>query len=207
MGSSGQQQGGTRRGAVRVDAHNTAEVLHGRLSLPGLPQASQSPVEAVVDEATGGGRARSRVSSGSDAVRWTLRPWPSKMRLRTAFADEVVVVGFGADVRRTRAKRLAAFTAGGVLCVKDVQPDDADIGQRTHEAVQATFAVAATTAAGAGVCLGLATDRDNLLAGLGYTAHGLRSWITEVRDRCSRTQALSVNPYSCLRHLPKPPLV
>ncbi len=152
-----------------VDAHNTAEVLHGRLSLPGLPQASQSPVEAVVDEATG--QVEQEVAfhgrTGTLDVEAVVED-----AVEDGLANEVVVFGFGADVGRTRAKRLAAFTAGGVLCVKDVQPDDADVGQRTHEAIQATFAVAATTAAGAGVRLGLATDRDNLLAGLGYTAHG-----------------------------------
>src|SRR5262249_36728754 len=93
-------------------------------------------------------------------------------------------------------ERLAAVTAGGVLCVVDVQPDDPPVGQRTHETVKATLAVAAPTAHRTGVGLGLAADGNDFLCRWWPHAHGLRSQVTEVRDRCSRTQALSVNPPS-----------
>ncbi len=188
-----------------VDAqHNAAEVLQGRLSLPGLVEPSQSPIEAVVDEATGeveqevAFHGRTRTLDVEAIVQDTVED---------GLTDEVVIFGLGANVRRTGAKRLAAATACGVLCVEDVQPEDVAVGQRTREAVEATFAAAVTTAAGAGVGLGLATDRDNLLTWSRFDAHGLRSWITEVRDRCSRTQAFFVNRCSCLRHFPMPPSV
>src|SRR5262249_43924147 len=100
------------------------------------------------------------------------------------------------DIGRAGAERLAAVTAGGVLCVVDVQPDDLPVGQRTHEAVKATLAVAAPTAQRTGVGLGLAADGNDFLSRFWPHAHGLRSQVTEVRDRCSRTQALSVNPPS-----------
>src|SRR5262249_54291848 len=71
-------------------------------------------------------------------------------------------------------------------------------------AVQAALAAAVAAAAGAGVGQRLTADRHDLLGQL--HAHGLRSWVTEVRYRCRRTQALSFNPStaygscsSCLR--------
>src|SRR5262249_49965897 len=70
------------------------------------------------------------------------------------------------------------------------------VGQRTHEAVKATLAVAAPAAHRTGVGLGLAADGNDFLSRFWPHAHGLRSQVTEVRDRCSRTQALSVNPPS-----------
>src|SRR5207302_10106521 len=92
------------------------------------------------------------------------------------------------------AEGLAAATACAVLCVEDMQPEDGVVGHRADVAVQPAFAVAAASTRRAGVGLGLAADRDDLLARFGFHAHGLRSWVTGFRYRCPRTQALSVNP-------------
>src|SRR5947209_4811243 len=68
------------------------------------------------------------------------------------------------------------------------------IGQGTHEAVKPAFAVAALPARWARVGLGLASDGDDFLARFRLDAHGLRSWVSEVRSRLPRMQAFSVNP-------------
>ena len=112
--------------------------------------------------------------------------------MEDGLADEVIVVGLGDEVGHPGAEGLAAATAGAVLCVEDVQPDDLPLGEGVDEAVQPALAAAVPAAGRARVGLGLAADWDYLLAGL--HAHGLRSWVTGVSYRCPRTQALSVNP-------------
>src|ERR1700722_1349918 len=113
-----------------IDADNAAEVLQGRLSLLDLAKPSQSPVEAVVEEATG--QVEQEVAfhgrTGTLDVEAVVEE-----AVEDGLANEVVVFGFGADVGRTRAKGLAAATTGAVLCVEDVQPEDLAVGQGTHE--------------------------------------------------------------------------
>jgi hypothetical protein len=81
----------------------------------------------------------------------------------------------------------AERSGGGVLCVEDVQPEDAAIGEGADKAVAAPFAVAAAATGRAGIGKGLAASGDDLIAGLRSHAHGLRSWVTEVRCRFPRT--------------------
>src|SRR5262249_30522655 len=156
-----------------VDAQITAELLAGQATLFGLVQPSQAPPQAVVDEAAGQLEqevAFHTVDSALDVEAIV------EDAVEDGQADEVVVVGLGAAIGHPGAKRLAAATAGGVLCVEDVQPQDRAVGDGTNVAIKATVAVAATTAAGTGVGLGPAADGDDFLAWLGLDAHSLLSW-------------------------------
>jgi hypothetical protein len=81
-------------------------------------------------------------------------------------ADEVVVLGFGAELAGAGAEVLAAATAGGILSVEDVKPDDAAVRQGADEAVVAVSASAVATAGGAGMGQRSAADRDDLVSGL-----------------------------------------
>ena len=85
------------------------------------------------------------------------------------------------------AKRLAAGTASGVFCVEDVQPEKASVGEGPDEALAESFAVSASATGRARIGNGSAADGDDLIARLGSHAHGLRSWVTEVRCRFPRT--------------------
>src|SRR5262249_13490218 len=132
-----------------------------------------------------------------------------KDAVEDGLADEVVVLGLGSDLGWAGAKILAAVTAGGVLCVEDVQPDDLTVGDGADEAVVLVPAMAALPARRAGIGLGLTAHRDHLLSRLRLggcpsrlrlaaclcrtLAHGLRSWVTDVQHRFPRTQTLCVN--------------
>src|SRR5205085_670054 len=152
-------------------------------------ELGQAPVQAVVDEASGQGEQEVAFHGcdGTLDVEAVVED-----AVEDGSADEVVVIGLGAAVGHPGAKILAAVTAGGVLCVEDVQPQGSPVVEGTDVAVQAALAVAAAAAGRAGIGLGLAADRDYLVAEVRLHAHGLRSWVTEVRYRCPRAQALSV---------------
>src|SRR5262249_60067585 len=168
----------------------------------GLAEPSQAPVQAVVDEPAGQVEDEVALHGGAGALDVEAIVEDA---VEDRLAHEVVVIGLGGEAGGTGAKVLATVTAGGVLCVEDVQPEDLPVGERTGEAVEAALAVAAPAAGRAGIGLGLAADRDHLLARFRLHAHGLRSWVTEVRYRLPRTWALSVQPsttYGVSKHHP-----
>lgn len=149
-------------------------MLLGLAPLLALAEATQAPIQAVVDEA--GGEIQQEVAfhggDGALDVEAVVED-----ALEDGLADEVVVVGPGGDTRRAGAKSLEAGAPRRILCVEDVNPDDRLVADGADVAIEAALEVAAFATSGAGIARGSAADGDDLIARFGLIAHGLRSWV------------------------------
>jgi hypothetical protein len=132
----------------------------------GQVQAAQLPAQAVVDEAVGEDDEEVALQS-----RFGLRDVEAvaQQAVEDGLANGGVVVGLGGHVQRPGAEELAAAAAGLVLCVGDLQPGHAPVGEGAESAAQDALAVPASAAGGAGGAFGGATGPGDEF-GLG---HGL----------------------------------
>src|SRR5262249_53490992 len=113
----GGQQQGVDPQVQLIDTRDPAELLPVAAALSGTGQPGQAPLQAVVNEAAG----QLEVAVASHG-----RQGPLDVEavvedtVEDRLADQVVVLGLGADLGRAGTEILAAATAGSVLCVEEV---------------------------------------------------------------------------------------
>ena len=169
-GQVGQRVGGQQQGVGAqvqlIDAQSSREALQDQPAVGGQIETGQLPAQAVVDETIGDCHEEVALQGGLglldvEAV--------AQQAVEHGLADGGVIVGLGRHVQRPGAEILAAATAGAVLCVGDLQPGDAPVGEGAEPAAQDALAVAAAAAGGARGAFGGATNPGDAF-GLG---HGL----------------------------------
>jgi hypothetical protein len=138
-----------------IDAQGSQEPFQDPPAVSGQIEAGQSPTQAVVDEAIG--QRHEEVALHSGLGRLDVEAVVQEA-VENGLADGGVVVGLGGHVQGPGAEVLAAGAAGLILCVGDLQPGDAVVGQGAEAAVEDALAVATSAAGGARCAFGSAAD-------------------------------------------------
>src|SRR5262249_57246428 len=134
-----------------VDTQRAREAAEDELAVLGEVELGDLPAQAVVDEA--GRQLQQEVAAHGLAGALDVEA-VFKETVEDGAADGVVVIGLGRDVGRVGAKGLAAGAARPVLCVGELEPDDAPVGEGADAASEQAAALAGSAAGRAGSSLG-----------------------------------------------------
>jgi hypothetical protein len=177
-----------------IDAQGAGETLQDHLAVLGQVEAGQLPVQAVIDKALRQRQEEITLHGGPglldvEAV--------AQQAVQDGLPDGGVVVRLGGHVQGPGAEILAAATARVVLCVGDLQPGRAAVGQGAEAAVQEAFAASPAAAAGAG-----GTPGGTPNPGDHVREHGLCPWGDgETATICLRRRPAILQAQKSLRSL------